>query len=288
MQKVIERPKISQPTITSEIVTLTPEIARSMLDQNSNNRNVKKASVEAYARAMEDGRWLLTGDAIRFDVDKKLLDGQHRLLACIRANTPFRTIVIYNLPKEAGLTIDTNIPRRAADVLTMAGHRSATTLAAAARMLLLARTRNTFSRVGGSNRSHGRVTNQEVADVIDKHPLLPAAVARICRDKPSGCNQTTLAVLLYLGENLLDAPETARSFVNVFVTGVPSKPGCPAHALRERLVRSKAGNAQRVTLEASQMGLIHAWNLFVSGESVQTFRFPTNDVWPVGLDRKKL
>jgi hypothetical protein len=288
MQKVIERPKASQPTITSEIVTITPEIARSMLDQNSNNRNVKKASVEAYARAMEDGRWLLTGDAIRFDVDKKLLDGQHRLLACIRANTPFRTIVIYNLPKEAGLTIDTNIPRRAADVLTMAGHRSTTTLAAAARALLIARTQQTFSRASGYNRSFARVTNQEIVDVIDKHPLLPAAVARIHRERPSGCNHTLLAVLLYIGETLIDAPETARSFVNVFATGVPSKPGCPAHALRERMLRSKTGNAQRVTLEASQRGLIHAWNLFVAGESVSTFRFPTNDVWPIGLDRKKL
>jgi hypothetical protein len=288
MQKVIERSKTSQPTITSEIVTITPEIARSMLDQNSNNRAVKKASVEAYARAMEDGRWLLTGDAIRFDVDKKLLDGQHRLLACIRANTPFSTSVIYNLPKEAGLTIDTNIPRRAADVLTMAGHRSTTMLAAAARFIIFARTEQSFSRHKTLSRGWARITNQEVVDVVDKHPLLPAAVARIHRERPSGCNNTLLAVLLYLGENLLDAPDTARSFVNVFVTGVPSKPGCPAHALRERMLRTTAGNAPHVPREAAHRGLIHAWNLFVADESVSTFRFPTNDVWPVGLDRKKL
>ena len=50
--------------------------------------------------------WSLTGETIKFGTDGLLKDGQHRLYACIRANTPFDTHAIFGINPETFQHID--------------------------------------------------------------------------------------------------------------------------------------------------------------------------------------
>ena len=78
--------------------TITPAVAEAMLKTSEAlgaiNRKLNNRHVELYANEIRSNRWKLNGDAIRLDADGRILDGQHRLHACVLAGIPFQTIVI--------------------------------------------------------------------------------------------------------------------------------------------------------------------------------------------------
>lgn len=84
------------------IVDVTPELATSWLEGNEFHRPVQDRSVEKYATEMTAGRWRLTHQGIAFDVDKKLIDGRHRLLAVIRSGKTIPMLVIIDEPSKNG------------------------------------------------------------------------------------------------------------------------------------------------------------------------------------------
>lgn len=290
MQKVIDKPlyKVSVPPIKSEVVDVTPGMAQAWLDKNISNRKPRPSVVAAYMRAMLDDRWNLTGDAIRFDTAGNLMDGQHRLMACVNADVSFKTFVLYNVPEEARDTIDTNAIRTVGDTLTMEGVKFANQMTAVVRWLIQAKRGNGIARENSS--AHRiKLTTQEVKAVLRDHPYLASCVARVANKTPriKGTTIPALAWVLYVSETYLDAPALGAAFVDVFSTGIPSRDGCPAHMFRERALRM-ASAREKVAGELMQAGLIHAWNLFASGEERNThFRIPTT-VWIAGLDRKKI
>jgi hypothetical protein len=98
---------------------VTPEMAKEWLTHNTHNRVVSRAIVEKYARDMKAGRWYYTNQGIGFDVNGVMTDGQHRLLACIMADTPFECLVVWNLPVEAQKVIDAGNKRSVPQQLAM-------------------------------------------------------------------------------------------------------------------------------------------------------------------------
>lgn len=80
---------------STAIEIITPEIASKYLETNTNNyRKISNPRVNAYALEMQNGNWKNNGEAIVFGTDGILKNGQHRLLACVKSNTPFETLVI--------------------------------------------------------------------------------------------------------------------------------------------------------------------------------------------------
>jgi hypothetical protein len=118
----------STPETTYE--TVTPALAREWLGHNTRNRGVKTARVALYARDMQDGKWQLTGESIKFAVDGTLLDGQNRLHACIEADVPFLTAVTRGLDPLSQQVMDGVAPRTGADALKMRGYDNTSSLAA--------------------------------------------------------------------------------------------------------------------------------------------------------------
>ena len=118
-------------------VMIDAETARKWLSRNRYNRKVSEVTVERYSADMAAGHWPYTHQGIAFDRKGHLLDGQHRLLACVRCNGMFPSQVTINLPEDTGMAIDQGKSRSIADVATLAtGHpvESAAT-AVAARMI---------------------------------------------------------------------------------------------------------------------------------------------------------
>jgi len=79
-----------------EVVTVTPEIAGRWLAANCDIPfNSVQYKVDQYARDMLAGHWPLAGEGIRFDEADQLIDGRHRLRACVKAGVPFQTYVTH-------------------------------------------------------------------------------------------------------------------------------------------------------------------------------------------------
>lgn len=105
----------------SSIVTITPEIATKLLENNLNNRPINLTRVKALAQDMLIGKWEVNGETIKIYEDGTLADGQHRLSACVMSGVPFQTYIVKNLHKEVLPTIDCGEKRSIVHGLKMKG-----------------------------------------------------------------------------------------------------------------------------------------------------------------------
>ncbi len=101
--------------------TITPAIAAQYLKKSTGNRNLRTGAIAQLAADMTHGRFLDNGQTIRFSNTGRLMDGHHRLSACVMADTSFKSIVVRGVAEEAATTIDTGVSRSTADHLKFRG-----------------------------------------------------------------------------------------------------------------------------------------------------------------------
>jgi len=100
----------------TQIVLVTPEMAKQFLSNNINNRNIRKSWVGDLVKLIKNGEWKTTHQGIAFSSAGRLLDGQHRLMAIVDANIACLMAVTTNM--EAGIfdVIDRGERRTHADI----------------------------------------------------------------------------------------------------------------------------------------------------------------------------
>jgi hypothetical protein len=103
--------------MSTEICIVYPKDAALMLETNKTNRPVRKSWVDWLAKTITDGEFITTHQGLAFDVTGRLIDGQHRLLACIKADKPIKVQVTRGLPVEAWFALDQGVLRTNSDIL---------------------------------------------------------------------------------------------------------------------------------------------------------------------------
>jgi len=117
-------------SLTFNIETITPRQATKLLESNvENNRPISDRHVQSLARDMKEGNWAENGETIKVCPQGSVLDGQHRLWACVVSNRPFTTAVVRGV--ENLDNVDRNRPRSLANALHMRGYERAPKLAIA-------------------------------------------------------------------------------------------------------------------------------------------------------------
>lgn len=211
-----------------ENTVITPEFARLLLEKNTNNRNVRRSHVAAIARDMRAGDFVQNGDAIRISVSGELIDGQHRLLACIEAGVPFPSLLISGIADEAKQSIDTGRARTAADRFKFEGMHNAAAVSASIRTMAI------FAK--GST-SIPPLTAAEMDRIAHAHPGLQRSAVISRHVKISGFG-TKLSAAHYIMSTVY-GDDVGDEYLNVWKTGVPFFADCPAHLLRERIIRTQ-------------------------------------------------
>jgi len=105
----------------TNVELITTEMAKDYLSRNFNNRPLIEKTVSYYADQMKQNLWALTGQGISFDESNKLIDGQHRLAAIIKANKPINILVIRGVQSLNFEFYDLQKTRSSADVLSISG-----------------------------------------------------------------------------------------------------------------------------------------------------------------------
>lgn len=137
----MEPTKCERPS-PAHLMAVTPEVAQSWLRSNHRNRNQRKNGMRDYAADIAQERYDINGTTITFSRPLRegedenvpsgsviLIDGQHRLEACVKAGKPFVTYVAFGIKPEARRTVDTGIRRTLGDVFAMDGETNAMVLA---------------------------------------------------------------------------------------------------------------------------------------------------------------
>ncbi len=156
--------------VTVRVETITPKRAAEDLErsQGANYRTLTRSSAELLAKEMKDGLWELNGETIKYNGERLLIDGQHRMLACTIADVPFKTFVAYGVGSD--MNIDTGRPRRLADILRRRGQPYYTVLAGALWWVWRQETK------GWHTNSQGRAPHGELMRLLDQNPEIVAAV----------------------------------------------------------------------------------------------------------------
>lgn len=120
----------------SGVYEITPEMAQALLDTpGAKNRKLSNRRIGQYCSAIRNHQWVLTGEPILLDEKGNLLDGQHRLMACVQTTKPFHSVVLYG--KFHFKDMGQGKPRSGSDVLSIRDVNSAVTIASAIRYIIL-------------------------------------------------------------------------------------------------------------------------------------------------------
>lgn len=264
-----DRTKTSGVDILTTTLTVTPTQAMRWLNRNPLNRKLRRSRIEKYAQEMAAGQWALNGEAIKFDREGNLIDGQHRLHACIESATEFTTVVVTNLPVEAQLTMDTGGARTPADMLGLTGVHHAALAAAGAKGVIIW---DRYRWVG--NALNHKATHPDIREFITANPdyLDLMASAQTGRKKVDLTASEIAATWFILSR--IDRGDAAL-FFDYLLSGVGLHSGSPILALRDRL-RTIKMNRTRLPQAARYSLVFRAWNAWRDGRQLSTLPVTQN------------
>ena len=239
-------------------VTLSPYEAEKLLELNTScNRRLNKKHVGNLAEAMNDGRWQTNGETIKIgrdnNGDRVLLDGQHRLQACVKSGVPLRTFVVTELSTTVFDTIDSGKRRTLADVYHTLGY---------AHTRLLASTIQIVDRISIGKFGIGGVAKNypnEVAEtLVQLYPGVTLSVELITKYKRLVPIQPRCAAAAHYLFSEIE-PKQADEFINGIVKGINLAEDSPTRHFREKMLRLKNSQDNWTTPEV-MAGLIKTWN----------------------------
>ena len=134
--------------MNARIINLTPQVAGELLKKNKHNRKASEKQINFYVNQMRSGLWKENGEAIIVGNDDKIKDGQHRLLAVIKANYSYRVPLITDVDSSAMDTIDTGKNRSLQDIISLNGYAYPNQKAKIAKLILASSHKSKSSGVG--------------------------------------------------------------------------------------------------------------------------------------------
>lgn len=256
------------PKITTEIVTITPDLADEWLSHNTHNRQLRNRTVNQLADAIKRGEWIMNGDAIRFAADGTLLDGQHRLWAISISEIACEALVIRGLPNESQMTMDMGARRKLADHLKLQGFTSSTTLAAILNFK--------WRLDNGYVRTAQVPTIQQAMEILDAHPDLTDAVAAAGRFHRRFPGSTAVVGTIWYETMSIDS-DAAEAFWDQLIEGLGLTEGSPVLAMRRHLeTNAKISQPMLAAL------LIKSWNAYYEGREIDRVYWR-----PVGVNAER-
>jgi len=243
---------IANPPNTSVVLTITPTLAVEIINKyNVSNRSPKPVKISEYIVDMKINEWMLTGDTIKFS-DVRLLDGQNRLMACIKSKTPFITHVVFGINDDVFDRIDRGRNRNGPDILHMAGFTNSVNLSAAINWVYRLKSGNTKGR--GVLLPHDQL--EKVQNEWSTLPNFMAQGSRIYKNTkyPAGM----CAAFIYVFDEI--NPKAATLFANAWESGDYTKvPSLMSFNTKMLKTKTQLGTVHDTSRAAFT---VIAWNLF--------------------------
>jgi hypothetical protein len=287
------KPHTPEPVALLEVIDA--DLARMMLTMNrpheagvaGTNRKVRQAQVDKIAGDILAGDWILNNQAIGIGSDDVLVDGQHRLLALLKAaeTDPEVTIeswVMWNLNPKAMTTVDIGKNRVGKDFLAMIGVANGSQIASALRLVYAYDTIQPYSYQAWKRAQFSATKLQELAvehaDLVNNYYtghgaarlLTPASVAAglylIRRDRP-------------------DLVELLPRFLEPLKTGENLVKGSPILALREWAKNALSQKRRRDGVTMLVL-FLRAFNHWVEDNKIKSMRFSEDEPF-AGLTKKE-
>jgi len=253
--------------IRSVVEKITPDMAAKLLEEAKEvqNRNVSDGHVEWLAAQMKSGKWALNGEALIFDEEGQLIDGQHRLWAIVNSGITIESLVTRGVDRKGFATIDTGSARTSGNVLSIYGEKNGNVLSAALGWLH----RYENGKMLWALKASGFAAATALA-LVKKHPGMRDAVEWSAGMRGNAIFRKVSGSILAFLRYVFTAykPQKAAEFFDLVGDVVPDKEGTPTRVLRDWYLTKDKGRAAATTLELMAV-TVKAWNVFLTGERLQ-------------------
>lgn len=275
----------------AEVETITPLIARKLLENNMKNRHINRDAVEEYKSLMQQNKWAMNGETIKISKAGKLLDGQHRLTAVVELNRPVHMMVARDLDEDVIPTIDTGRKRKVADSFQIGGIGGVLGTASM-NMNVLAASANISREFDDGmynelKKKKGERTRRfhptEALEYMKENSGLIHSVARMMKDYLFYRQFAPISIFcaLHYHFSLFDKKKS-EEFWSGFVEGANLDKDHPILVLRNRLLYDKnlmtgGRNYKKVHRRKIIALCVSAFNSFCAGEPLDYNKFRYSD-----------
>ncbi len=245
-----------------QVEIITPERALEILSRNDRNRSIASGVVEKYARDMKSGAWALNGQTIKIGEGGRLLDGQHRCAAAVKANVSFPAIVVEGLDEDVFDTFDLGIRRSMSALLKDRGETNTAVTAAVLRHVWILENGLVSLRTISP-------TVNELMDTLERHPEIRESV------KLNGHTRDvapSVVLALHYFFSRIDAAK-AHEFIVRLGDGVMLGADSPILRLRDALQDDRANKKRRLSDAEKAALMIKAWNAFYEGKPIRALKW---------------
>jgi len=266
-----------------EEVLITPEMAATYLTKNEGNRRLNMTHVRKLAKDMMSDNWSYNGDTIRFSSEGRLLDGQHRLNAIIRAERPVKMLVITGIDDpNAFKTIDTNsMGRNVSQILGLMGIKQSSLMSSVARRLTHWDNMVDHSNFGLTDRASFRfISTAEVIEYVEKneHEIY---------DMISRVKNTLVFARCAAGSSLVATliicnrynEEKTQEMVHILTTGHDELKDSAVIKLRDKLLTPPDRRGHKWDVEIMAL-TIKAFNRHIHGKPAKYLKWTTEGKLP--------
>jgi hypothetical protein len=276
------RAAASGPVVRTDRMIITPAYAESLLAKNTKNRTRIRAHLRRIEECLARGEWVFNGEPIIVSSTGRVLDGQHRLMACVNTGISIDTNVVFGVDESVFDTIDQGSSRTIGNVLDIDGEENYNMVAASAKLFW------TFCKSGqvyDNGNAHFSFTATAARKLLHDHPGIRDSVL-LCK-KCEHFNSKSLIAAMHYVFTMVNATFAAE-LVEVVDLGGGDKDR-PFHVLREHLIYSRVN---RVSMRNRSIAAktIRAFNAEVTGEWVKRLTFKQDGHFPkvIGLDYEAL
>lgn len=291
--------------VKPEKVFITPAMAMEMLGGNIlkymeshiNRPVIPKHELKLWL-TFKKQEMKFNGSSICVDTMGRVLDGQHRLIACIKSGVPFWSIVVWNVDPSCFGTYDGGRVRTAGDIFGIGGWDYPKIMAAVARHVYLYEM-GAMKKVGSistldqaENRKLVRGTEYAALTGlrdIDKLELLAFATPEkaeyeeahkfVLKYSVSKIMSVPLAVAVLKITAELDKPQ-AYQFMKDLATGILLKGNDPVYKLRAKLEENARSKAKLGTHYIFAF-IAKTWNARRQKKKITSFRISEGEAFPV-------
>lgn len=229
-------------------------------DNRRVNRPLSARRTKILAQAIREDEFKPVGDPIRLSFDPEFgdycTDAQHRLEAIIQCEATLPFLVFVDFPSQLFPYLDGRGPRKAPDVLYVAGESNTVRLAAMARWIWL------FERKIAD--STNVLDPYEVINMVKRHPGLHRW-CQVPSNTPVGGKAVVGAAFYWIERS---GHPKAQEFSTGVMSGENLLKGSPALVLRNRLLENRKTDGTRSLLSAL---CFSAWDSHLRGKTIVQF-----------------
>ena len=259
--------------ITARTARVTPAMAQEFLNNAAPNRSLYKQVLERYATDMANSRWQLNGEPLIFSSKGQLMDGQHRLTACVMSNTPFNTLIVEGVDETAFRTLGNGQIRSNSDVLYMMGEKDSHKLAGAVRWIHM-------YNQDPPMKMNIKTTHQDAIGWLARFPEIRQSL-ELARSAQHVMSVTVLAATHCMGAKVFNKT-ISDSFVESVANGANLGLSNPARILRERMLQDRAVSKGGPKLPSTTIFAltIKAFNFYGLEEKISSIRWIRGEPFP--------